>query len=432
MNTFWNTIMNFISSQKWPWRTYVAGLSVLLIVFLLGWWMGSRDTISTAAADTHSHDENTVWTCSMHPQIRNAEPGKCALCGMDLIPVEGGSSSDMAGMQGALEISSEELRLAGVRTEVVGGRTGAGSLELQGQVALDERNISILSAHVEGRIEQLPINFPGMMVRSGQALAQINSPELYAAQQELLQAYRQKNTRPELYAAARAKLKQWKLSDGEIDQLATATAPSPEFTYKADRSGVVRELRVRKGQYIQRGEPLMEIADLGSVWIQLNVYEQDLTRVRVGQEVEITTDAQPDRPIVTRISYVDPVLDSETRTVRARAEVPNASLNLKPGMLVRARLVEQALMGDSAVSVPATAVLWTGSKAYVYVQQGSTAQNIRRFKRLSVVLGARLDDHYVIERGINRGDTIVVHAAFTLDATAQLKGLPSMMSQSER
>jgi len=432
MNTFWNSIMNFISSKKWPWRTYVAGLSVLLIVFLLGWWMGSRDTISTAAADTHSHDENTVWTCSMHPQIRKEEPGKCPICGMDLIPLRsGGGSSDIP--EGAMQMSEEATALANIQTSVVNRKnTGAGSLELQGQVALDERNISILSAHVEGRIEQLPINFPGMMVRSGQALAQINSPELYAAQQELLQAYRQKNTRPELYAAARAKLKQWKLRDGEIDQLATATAPSPEFTYKADRSGVVRELRVRKGQYIQRGEPLMEIADLGSVWIQLNVYEQDLTRVRVGQEVEITTDAQPDRPIVTRITYVDPVLDSETRTVRARAEVPNASLNLKPGMLVRARLIEQALTGDDAVSVPATAVLWTGSKAYVYVQQGSTAQNIRRFKRLSVVLGARLDDHYIIERGINRGDTIVVHAAFTLDATAQLKGLPSMMSQLER
>jgi Cu(I)/Ag(I) efflux system membrane fusion protein len=389
--------------------------------------MGSLQEDSTTSPQAHQHDENTVWTCSMHPQIRNAQPGKCALCGMDLIPVEGASTNDMAGMQDALELSSEELRLAGVRTVVIGAPSGVGSLELQGTVGLDERGISLLSAHVEGRIEQLPINYPGMMVRSGQALAQINSPELYAAQQELLQAYRQKSSRPELYTAARNKLKQWKWSDREIDQLATASAPSPEFTYTADRSGVVRELKVRKGQYIQRGEPLMEIADLGTVWIQLHVYEQDLSRVKVGQMVEITTDAQPGLTIASRISYIDPLLDSETRTVRARAEVSNPSLTLKPGMLVRARLIETAPSASNSVTVPATAVLWTGSKAFVYVQNGSTTQNVRRFKRQAVVLGPRMEDHYIIEDGLNRGDTIVVHAAFTIDASAQLKGVPSMM-----
>ncbi len=414
-----------LTKARSHWRTLAIYASILIIGFIAGGLLWG----DPHAGHDHATDQdgNIIWTCSMHPQIREEQAGKCPLCGMDLTPLS--SSSNVGADPGLITLSANEINLAGVRTSIIGGAKAGASISLVGRVTPDERNRAVLTAHIGGRIEDLNVDFTGSRVYAGQILAEIYSPELYQAQQELQQFYKLRSVQPNLYSAARAKVALWKFSDDEIDNMAKSSTIQPVVPIRAERNGVVTSLKARKGMYIERGEMLMEIDDLSTVWIIFDAYEQDLSRIRVGQSLDITTDALPGEKITSSIRFIDPNLNPETRTVGIRVEVENTGNKLKPDMLVRGKLKQLSTSSAASISIPASAVLWTGSRSIVYLKESESSDTGSGFRMVDVILGARNGDVYEVKKGLKLGDEVVTHAAFTIDSAAQLQGMESMMSQ---
>ncbi len=396
----------------------------LVVGMLMGWlFFGGSDE-----AETHDHSaaeaaQETIWTCSMHPQIRSAEPGKCPICGMDLIPLE---SADAGGNPDAVQMSEYAMKLANVQTQKVGAVTGDSELRLNGKVTVDERNAYTQSTHVPGRIEQLQVNFTGEEVRRGQALAVVYSPELITAQEELLQAYAIRNSQPELFEAAKQKLRNWRIGDNQINRILESGKATDRFTITADVSGVVTEKLVELGDYVDRGMSLYQIADLSKMWVLFDLYERTIGLVEKGDKVEFTVASLPGETFEGTIDFIDPLLDSQTRVSTARVEISNSGNKLKPGMFVTGVITTSGAEKTQGLTVPKSAVLWTGKRSIVYVNEGTAANP--SFVMREVVLGQSLGDSYVVQEGLSDGDEIVVNGAFTVDAAAQLAGKPSMMN----
>lgn len=394
-------------------------MAILALGLLLGWLIfgGSGQT-----ENKHAHEdvsEDTIWTCSMHPQIQQSESGDCPLCGMDLIPLE----EDEGGDPAVFVMSENAMRLANVSTMIVGKSDAERAIRLNGKVQVDERNSYSQSTHIPGRIEQLRINFTGEKVSPGQTLAQIYSPEMVTAQQELLQAYAIRTSQPELFEAAKTKLRNWKISNAQIDQIIANEKPLDRFYIQADVSGVVTKKNVELGDYVERGMSLYEIADLSKLWVLFDVYESQMAWVKEGSKISFTVNSLPGETFEGTISFIDPLLNAQTRVATARVEVNNKEGKLKPEMFASG--IVQAAPGqtiENEIVLPKSAVLWTGKRAIVYVKEG------RGFSLREVTLGAALGENYIVKSGLNVGDEVVVNGAFTIDAAVQLSGRPSMMS----
>lgn len=400
----------------------VAGTLVLGI--LLGWAFFGGETESNAAHD-HSVEETaeSVWTCSMHPQIRANEPGKCPICGMDLIPVE---SSAVGGNPDAIRMTDYAIKLANIQTEEVGATSAGRELRLNGKVAVDERNLYTQSTHIPGRIEQLLVSFTGEEVRRGQALAVVYSPQLVTAQEELLQAYAIRTSQPELFEAAKQKLRNWRIGENQINRILENGRASDNFTITADVNGVVTEKLVAIGDYVERGMPLYEIADLSKMWVLFDIYERTMGTVNVGDTIAFTVASLPGETFKGAVDFIDPLIDRQTRVATARVEVENAKGKLKPEMFVSGVLTNSTEENGSRLTIPGSAVLWTGKRSVVYVKEG-TADN-PAFVMREVVLGQSLGEAYVLQEGLSPGEEIVVNGTFTVDAAAQLAGKRSMMN----
>lgn len=398
---------------------------ILLAGLLLGWILfGGNDTQKSAYENNTELSEETIWTCSMHPQIRLAEPGKCPLCGMDLIPLENNHSE---ADPNALQMTENAMKLANIQTMVVGLKEASKELRLNGKVQIDERKLYAQSTHIPGRIEQLSINFTGEKVNRGQLLGMVYSPELVTAQEELLQAYSIRNSQPELFDAAKQKLRNWKIGDKSINKIISSGKPIQQFPISADVSGIVTAKKVALGDYVERGMPLYEIADLSSVWVLFDVYESDIPWVKVSDKVIYTIQSLPGETFEGSISFLDPMINPETRVATARIEVKNAENKLKPEMFASGIVKNNiSKTGTTEIVIPKSAVMWTGERSIVYVK--STSENKVNFKLREVMLGPSLGDDYVIKSGLGNGEEIVINGTFTVDAAAQLSGKPSMMN----
>jgi len=409
----------------------VIGITLIIGLFLGKWFFGTGSSESASSMDAMEHEgHSAVWTCSMHPQIRMNEPGQCPICGMDLIPAttSGRKDGDMEGMEDmtAVHLSEHAMKLANVQTMVVGEGGSNGMLRLTGKVEADERRVFAQATHVAGRVEELLVNFTGEKVAKGQALAKLYAPELVTAQEELLQAHRIREAQPQLYASARVKLRNWKLSDAQIDAVISSGTASGLVTIQADVSGIVLEKRAELGDYLQRGEALYQIADLSQVWVLFDVYESDLGSVRKGDVVSFTIRSLPGESFEGTISFVDPIVDPNARVARARVEVQNAKDHLKPGMFVTGEIKTTSKGTDGNLVVPRSAILWTGQRSVVYVKDSTAEHGL--FRMREVTLGAVMGNDQVIASGLRAGDEVVVNGTFTVDAAAQLSGAPSMMS----
>lgn len=398
----------------------VKALSLVLLGIWIGWIIfggqGHQHTeLNPAAADA------TEWTCSMDPQVRAKEPGKCPLCGMDLIPVIQ-SSSDL---DGVIQMSPLALQLAGVRTEKVSRGEAHKEIRLNGKIQPDERLVYNQSAHLDGRIEQLLVNFTGEYVRKGQVLAYLYAPELVAAQNELFLARQLKDSQPGLFRAAREKLKNWKLTEAQIDTLLVLGEPQDKFPILADVSGQVKAKKVNLGDYVMRGTPIYEIMDLSRVWVLFDAYESDLQWLKRGSKVHFSVQSFPGEDFQGTVSFIDPAINPMTRIVNLRVEMSNPGQKFKPEMFVIGRVQSQLNLDKQALLVPKTAVLWTGERSVVYIK---TAQDQGvGFYLQEVTLGPALGDHFVIKSGLAEGDEIAVSGTFSIDAAAQLAGKPSVM-----
>ncbi|MTI41427.1 efflux RND transporter periplasmic adaptor subunit [Fulvivirga lutimaris] len=374
--------------------------------------------------EDHDHSEvatNTEYTCSMHPQIRQKEPGNCPICGMALIPVDDSSE----GSVDAITMSPEAVKLANIVTMKVGGGTAETNLNIVGKVKQDERRVYSQTSHIPGRIETLNINFTGEYVKAGQAIGTLYSPELVTAQKELLETYKIKESQPALFESAKQKLKNWKLTDGQIEKLVSSGVIQNAFPIKADKSGYVFERKVNQGDHVKMGQELFMTSDLSSVWVLFEVYEQDLSKVNIGQNLKFSVTAAPSQTFEGKITFISPLIDPKTRTASVRVEAKNTNGMLKPEMLASARL---QLVGSNSesIQISKSAVLWTGERSVVYEKVEDN--NGLSFVMREVTLGQQIGDYYVVTEGLEAGQEIAVNGTFSIDAAAQLAGKPSMMS----
>ncbi len=415
-------------------QTWILGGGAVIIGVFLGWILFHRPAAPApegnegAVVHTIFKEENhTIWTCSMHPQIRMDEPGQCPICGMDLIPLENAQSEEGEEevSPGELVMTASAVKLAEIQTSQVTEEIPERTSFLLGRVTADERRIASLTARYGGRIEKLYVNYTGQRIRAGERMVSIYSPGLVAAQQELLEALKYKITNPAFYRSARTKLKLWDLTDRQIDELENAGKIIHYFDVLSPISGTVTMRHVAKGDYVKEGGLLFQVIDLSRVWVQFEAYEEDLPWVRKGDRIDFTIRSLPGKNFSGRITFIDPVISPKTRVALARVEVANPGERLKPGMFADGKLTSR-IPGGKALLIPRSAVLWTGKRSVVYVKV--PGRKNPTFLYREIMLGPNAGDYYVVESGLSAGEEIATHGVFKIDAAAQLSGKPSMMN----
>ncbi len=332
-------------------------LAELAVVFALGFvanglWGASKPEASAADLG-HDHAEEAeaqVWTCSMHPQIRKNGPGQCPICGMDLIPVKSGNGQ-MKGLR-QLSVSPAARALMRVQSAPVERRYVEAEVRMVGKVDYDETRLKYITAWVSGRLDRLYVDYTGVEVKTGDHMVFIYSEELYAAQQELIEALRADREQTnkgnkgsnaffntggiDLLSSAREKLRLWGMGPEQIAAVEKLSKPSDHMTIYSPMSGIVIEKLRQEGDRVKTGDRVYTVADLTKVWVMMDAYESDLGWLWYGQRVEFTTEAYPGETFTGRIAFIDPILNEKTRTVKVRVNVPNPEGKLKPEMFVRA------------------------------------------------------------------------------------------------
>ncbi len=381
-----------------------------------------------SATTTQVEKAADVYTCPMHPSIVSNKPGSCPICGMALVkrapaPATGTASADVS----ALSLSPEQRVTANVKTIRVALDTHTGEIVTTGRVTFDERRLAQVTAYAGGRIERLFVNFTGDSVRRGQAVATIYSPELFSTQQEYLLALENRermhragfggahSASQDLVDSTRRRLNLFGMTAAQIAQLEKTRKPIFATNVISSVSGVVTQKLAVEQQYVAQGQPLLEIADLSTVWVEADVYEQQLGSVKLGDRVEISVAAIPGRTFGGKVSFIVPVLAGATRTAKVRIELPNPGLQLKPDMYVNARIL--GAPAPPHIMVPASAVIDRGQKQFVWVETQPGTYEPRE-----VTTGGRHGESIVIAAGLHEGDNVVVEGGFLLDSEAQLRG----------
>ncbi len=400
------------------------GLLVLAGIFI-GWLIfhdGNRHNSETS--QTSEITQETTWTCAMHPHIRMAEPGDCPICGMDLIPLVQSSTSTVD--TDAVHLTKEAAALANVMTSIVSKQKPVKEIRLYGKVQADERMLQSQVSHVSGRIEALFVNFTGEPVKRGQVLAQVYSPELISAQQELIEASRTKDTQPAIYEAAKERMRQWKITDDQIVSIENSGVTQSLVDVVSNTNGIVISKLVNTGTYISQGTPLFEVADLSRLWVLFDAYESDLQFLRKGEKLTFTLEAFPGEKYSGTMVFIDPVIDPLTRVAKVRVETENKSGKLKPEMFVTGIVSTTLREFNNYLVIPKSAVLWTGKRSIVYVKQATADEPVFRMREIE--LGPMLGESFVVASGLSEGEEIVTNGTFSVDAAAQLAGKPSMMN----
>lgn len=404
--------------------TIIVAVIMLVTGLALGAFMFNGQTSTKDGHDHRTENVNQTWTCSMHPQVRKTEAGQCPICGMDLIPIN--TTEDDNANPMAIKMSPTAMQLANVQTAIVQREKPTKSINLNGKIQPDERYVSSQTSHISGRIEKLLISYTGEYVKKGQVIAYIYSPELVNAQEELFVASRLKNSQASLFIAAKEKLKNWKLTDKQIDRILKDGKPKENFPILSDLNGVVMTKKVNLGDHIKQGEMLFEIADLSRLWVLFDIYESDMSWIKIGDKISYKVQSIPGETFTGKVSFIDPVINPKTRVAQARISVLNSSRKLKPEMFVSATLKSIPDGSNSPIVIPKSAVMWTGKRSVVYVK--TSEANGVDFMMREVVLGAGLGDAYIVSSGLMEGEEIAIHGTFSIDAAAQLAGKPSMMN----
>lgn len=400
-------------------------IGILIAGLLLGYlFFGNSSEEKTANHEHEQGETETMWTCSMHPQIMQPEPGDCPICGMDLIPADATSDG-----LGADEISMTEnaMKLANIQTSIVGQGNGIdGKITLSGKIEVNDDQNAAMPAHFDGRVEKLYVNTVGDKVRMGQTIASVYSPELVAAQQELLTAVKLKNTQPQLYNAVRNKFKNWKISSAMLDEIEKSGSIKTSWPIHSHVNGTVTEIMVEEGAHIMNGMPILKVSNLNSVWAVFDAYESQISNLKEGQTLDISVNAIPNTDFSGKISFIDPILNNNSRTVEVRVVLNNSNNQLKPGMFVQAAVESASKSNQESLEVPKSAVMWTGERSLVYVKTSATEPV---FEMREVKLGNSSGETYQVLEGLSGGEEVVTNGTFTVDAAAQLQGKSSMMNQ---
>jgi len=413
-------------------KNIITAITTLVLGLILGYFFFGR-TISEDKQNPakHQHSETEeVWTCSMHPEIRLPEFGPCPKCGMDLIKADASSSNENPLV---FEMSADAVKIANIQTSIVGKTSGeneAQGLKLSGKISANETTTASIVSHIPGRIEQLFVSFTGEQIKKGQKIATIYSANLITAQKELIEAYKVKAVNPKLFEATKNKLKYWKITDAQIENIFEEGEVIEVFSIYADYSGVVQEKKVSVGDHLMEGGVLFKIQNLNKLWVLFDVYENQLSAVNIGDEMIFTTTSLANKTFTAKVSFIDPIINPKTRTASVRLLVNNKDKLLKPEMFVAGMLLikDSDKTQTEDVLVPNSAVLWTGQRSVVYVKVPDT--DLPSYEFREVLLGNSVGTYYIIKEGIKNGEEIVTNGAFVIDASAQLNNNTSMMNRS--
>jgi len=380
------------------------------------------------------HEVKQLYTCPMHPFIIKDKPGTCPICGMELIKkvdgAAGGAQSteqkQQADMLGHVSLSPTQRIMANVATVAVKQSTLNKEINAVGIVQYDQSRQAKVTAWIAGRIDQLHVNTVGAFVSKDKPVAEIYSPDLLATQQEYLLAVRSRDQLKSstiasiaqngegLVASAKQRLMLFGVKESQIAELEKAGKPNIRLSIYTPLSGIVIEKLVQQGQYVNSGEVLFNIADLSKVWIEIDVFENEVPYVRVGQQVEIRSAAEHGVSSNGTISFIYPFHDPKTHTVKARVEMSNRGQKLKPDMFVNAIIRVPLARG---LVVPVTAVIDTGKRQVVWIE---TSPGM--FEPREVQVGERVDDKVQIISGLKSGDKVAVSGGYLIDSESQLKG----------
>lgn len=415
-----------------------AGIVLALIAVAAVVVMRSQRQGVETAEEHEAHAE--VYYCPMHPTVQSDKPGSCPICGMSLVRRTTSPQNDAAkqlaseGFEapevGAISLSPEQRITANVRTSTVQLATASADLITTGRVTFDERRIAQITAYSGGRIERLNVNFTGESVRRGQVVASIYSPELFSAQQEYLLAIRNRermqsagfesarSASQDLADSSRRKLLLFGMTERQIAQIEQGGKPLTSTAVVSPVSGVVTNKLVVPQQYVATGQPLFEVADLSQVWVDADVYEQQLSQVTPGQRVEITSPALPGQTRTGTVTFIQPVLAGQTRTATVRIDLPNPELSLKPDMYVTVRLVGNAVVEH--IMIPASAAIDRGQSTFAWVETKPGTYEPRK-----IATGGRHGNQVIVTAGLQPGDVIVTEGGFLLDSEAQLRNVTS-------
>lgn len=411
-------------------------LALIALVFVVGTLIGRACAPDTADSEEHEHPQQSEgqseYICPMHPQIRQQGEGTCPICGMDLVPVDSAGSSEDSLVESTM-LSDEAAALAQLRTEEAALRTLQPTLQTFGSVETSESQEARIAAWASGRIERLYVQATGEEVRRGQRLARIYSPQLAVALQTYRDAAREREAaegNPTLEQLARGRMQaaEERLRNAGVSP-ESLSGSGDRVTLRAPASGVVLERLVQEGDYVNEGDGILTLSSLARVWVQLEIYERDIDRIHLGQRVALRDRAG--NAFEGTISFVSPTVDESDRVLRARVEVqnPDEGPQLRPGQLLDAEIVLASPGDEPVLAVPRTAVLWTGERSLVYVEDPTTRPP--SYLAIEVTLGARDERYWEVRDGLYAGELVVTNAAFVVDANLQLEGGGGMMG-SER
>jgi len=481
-------------ATKYGTRVKTIGLAaVICIAFALGYFASGTkeasksDSPSTRTPESSSQKEKQgdfpsavkkqeLWTCSMHPQIRLPNPGKCPICYMDLIPLTTGGDDHSHSGSTTFTMSDTAKILAQVETASVVRERAKVLVRMLGMVIEDETRVAALTSRVDGRLDEIYVNFTGVQVSKGDPMVKIWSPTLIRNQVELFETMRQGEPPESVIKGAEERLIQSGMTREQVEEIKEKKKPLLYVTLGAPISGTVMRKNAVLGPFVKEGTEMFIVNVLSNVWIRLDAYERDMPWIRYGQDVTFTVPAFPGRTFTGKVLFIEPVLDTRTRTVRVRVEAPNPDNELKPGMFVTAELESEinqagkvmkpewagryicpvhprdeasadpgtcpdsnmALRPASSYGyadesesvppllVPSSAPLITGKRAIVYVAVPGTDRPT--YEAREVVLGPRAGDKYVVYKGLKEGENVVSKGAFKIDSAMQILARPSMMS----
>jgi multidrug efflux pump subunit AcrA (membrane-fusion protein) len=423
------------SRRRWLPRV-LFGLGVLIIGVVLRRpllvWFGGESMGEPAGAAVAAHagadtpgargmeggsEAIDHYTCSMHPSVHQPGPGKCPICGMDLIPISKAQQE-----QGVVLIDEARRQLIGVRTGQVVLAPWSHAFRAVGQVVVDESALTDVNLKVRGWITKLLVNQTGQRVTAGQTLFSLYSPELYNAEQDFLLAIQSRaptsvgggtpNRADSLGRAARQRLHLLGLSETQIETLQRTGRASESIGVASPASGFVMEKNVVEGASVEAGMRLFRIAALDEVWVEAEVYEADLEQVHLGQRATVTLDYVPGRAYESKVSYIQPFLDPIARTARVRIQLANPKLELRPGMYASVLLASNASPG---LQVPAAAVVYTGPRRLVFIDLGEG-----RFKPQEIRVGREGNGMYEVLAGLEPGERVATSGVFLIAAEARI------------
>ncbi|MBI2844892.1 MAG: efflux RND transporter periplasmic adaptor subunit [Armatimonadetes bacterium] len=412
---------------------------LVIVVVLVG--AGGAIINSRTAHQGHGAEQGAKqaakYHCPMHPTYTSDRPGSCPICGMDLVLIGDEGESDTAGMPSidglsAIKMSDPKRQLIGVRSTEAVTTYLTKNIRTVGTVEPDETKLAEVNTKIDGWVEKLYVDYTGQLVRKGQPLLAIYSQELLASQEEYLLALRaqkrlsnspfsevSKNSFS-LAKRARQRLELWDIPESEIRQLEKTGKPKRTVTLRAPFAGYVMHRGATEGVFVKAGEPLFKIADLSRVWVQADIYEYEMSQIKVGQQAELTLDAYPGRTWMGKVDYIYPYLERDTRTLKVRFVFSNPGLTLKPNMFANIHL---SIPLGQALTVPEEAIVDTGKRQVLFVDNGEG-----NFEPREVKVGQRVDGKMEILSGLFEGERVVINGNFMIDSESRLKAALSDIS----